>query len=84
MPHLFAIHFALGGGFSFVRIRNEFRFISECPPHLLGWFRANSAFLISMRNRWFRDLEPVRRRRFVEAEERVRASAASSPNVSGI
>jgi MFS family permease len=45
---LIAMHFALGAGFAFVRIRTETRFLEDCPVHLLGRFRANSMALTSV------------------------------------
>jgi MFS family permease len=45
---LIAVHFGLGIGFAFVRVRMETRFLQECPVHLLGRFRANSMALTSV------------------------------------
>jgi MFS family permease len=53
IPHLTSFigllvaHLVLGMGFSFVRVRSEARFLTICPTHLLGQFRANSLFLTS-------------------------------------
>jgi hypothetical protein len=47
-PALLTAHLLLGVGFSFVRIRSETRFLTECPMHLLGRFRANSLFITSL------------------------------------
>lgn len=46
-PLLLVAHFALGTAFSYVRIRSETRFLTECPTHLLGRFRANSMLITS-------------------------------------
>jgi predicted MFS family arabinose efflux permease len=48
LPALLTAHLLLGAGFSFVRIRSETRFLTECPTHLLGRFRANSLFITSL------------------------------------
>lgn len=42
---LLAIHFMLGCGFAWVRIANESRFMTLCPTHLLGRFRANAMMI---------------------------------------
>lgn len=47
-PALLTAHLLLGVGFSFVRIRSETRFLTECPTHLLGRLRANSLFITSL------------------------------------
>ncbi|PMS35118.1 MFS transporter [Trinickia symbiotica] len=47
LPALLAAHLLLGAAFSLVRIRSETRFLTECPTHLLGRFRANSLFITS-------------------------------------
>ena len=44
---LLIMHFFLGVGFALVRIRSETRFLTECPRHLLGRFRANSVLMTS-------------------------------------
>ncbi|CAN7200660.1 MFS transporter [Trinickia sp. LjRoot230] len=46
-PALLTTHFSLGAGFALVRIRSETRFLTECPRHLLGRFRANSVLMTS-------------------------------------
>jgi len=45
---LMAVHFGLGIGFALVRVRAEARFLTACPTHLLGRFRANSLCLTSL------------------------------------
>lgn len=47
LPALLAAHLMLGAAFSLVRVRSESRFLTECPIHLLGRFRANSLFMTS-------------------------------------
>lgn len=45
---LIAVHFVLGVGFALTRVRADARFLSACPTHLLGRFRANSLCLASL------------------------------------
>ena len=45
---LLVMHGLLGAGFVLVRIRNEARFLSDCPIHLLGRYRSNSVFLTNV------------------------------------
>ncbi|HTH73441.1 MAG TPA: MFS transporter [Trinickia sp.] len=45
---LVAVHFVLGVGFAVTRVRADARFLSACPTHLLGRFRANSLCLTSL------------------------------------
>lgn len=45
---LIAVHFILGVGFAATRVRADARFLSACPTHLLGRFRANSLCLTSL------------------------------------
>lgn len=45
---LIAVHLGLGVGFALVRVRAEARFLTACPTHLLGRFRANSLCLTSL------------------------------------
>lgn len=48
VSELITIHFLLGIGFAFVRVRSESRFLNECPVHFLGRIRANSMALSSI------------------------------------